>query len=221
MKIAVISIGTGAYSKYLTSLSISINKYFLKSHQVTLLTFSDRDIDGLTVFRIECLPVPLPMILKFHYINQLLLANYDLVYMIDSDCIIVSPIEDEVIPSHGQLVAVEHPWQKFNSLLYETRPESKACVTDSKGMHYFQSCFFGGYLNDFCKMTQELESHTNIDLINKIITPWYDESYLNRYLIDHPPKHLPCGYAYPAPDIWNQTFNSEIKIIHFNNNSVK
>ena len=220
MNIAIITIGTGKYQTFLSPLINSINCRMLLEHEKRIFVFSDKEMIGHDVIKINHLPRPLTALLKFNYINSLSLEQYDLVYFIDADCLVKSEVGSEIFPERGQLSIVKHPWQKINCNEYESNPKSKAYVSESNGMHYFQSCFFGGYYEDFHNMSIELEKDVAEDLKNRIITRWFDESYLNRYCISHPPKQLSCGYAYPDWDIWHQTFNVDPKIIHYNYNSL-
>lgn len=215
MKIAIITIATGKYKDFISPLLWSMEEFMLKDYNRTfgLLT----DLDEALLF-VPNLPHPLNSLLRFYYLNQIKLDEYDLVYYIDSDCEVVSEIGPEIFPDKkGQLVAVEHPWQGINSEIYERNPNSTAAVQESKGMHYFQGSFFGGYTTDFIAMSKELEKNINADLKKVFIAKWYDESHLNKYFIDHPPKQLHMGYAYPDPEIWLQSFPVEKKILHKNN----
>lgn len=222
MKIAIITISTGSYNKFLSDLYESINKFFLPKHDRHFFLFSDVQHELWNTFiKIDALPKPLNTLLKFHYFNKLSLDEFDLIYFFDSDSVVVDMINDEVIPDYpGEIIAVEHPWQGKDSTIYERNILSTACVTDNKRIHYFQSCFFGGFADDFCKMSKQLEINTNIDLKNNIIPIWREESQFNRYCINNPIKALNMAYAYPDFKIWNQTFNILPKIVHFNYSSV-
>lgn len=223
MNVAICTIATGEYCNNLDELFLSINKYFLENHKKTIFLFTDLyKYDGVIVKHIENLPWPLITLLRFKYITEAEkeIEKFDCIYYIDSDCTVVDNITEGILPSKkGQLVAVEHPWQGCNSDIYETNPLSMACVLDNKGTHYFQACFFGGYSDDFLKMSKHIYENIKQDLENNIIAKWHDESHLNKYFIENLPKSLHVGYAYPNPDIWNQTFSVEKKIIHNNKKS--
>ena len=218
MKIALLTIASGKqYRGYANQLFDSIN-LFLPDHELTPLIFSDGHVEVDIPHRfypILHLPVPLTTLLRFSYFRELDLSEFDLIFYIDADCCIVKPINDEIFPEKGQVVAVQHPWESYNSNIYEINPLSTARVIDNKGMHYFQGCFFGGWRVDFISMIDVLDRNVKIDLKNRIIAKWYDESHLNNYLIQHPPKELDPGYAYPGRDIY-QKQNIVPKIIHYN-----
>lgn len=219
MNISICSIATGDYFERFTKLRYSLEKYFLKTHNVSIYVFSNKVSNTKNTFFINHLPSPLVPLMKFHYIISKgdYFLDSDLIYCIDSDCEVVENIDDEIIPNLNGLVCVEHPWQKYNSPIYEDNPLSKAFVEDSGNNHYFQSSFFGGYTDamlTMCKFINELISQ---DLKNRYIAKWFDESYFNKYMIGiEKKKILNCGYSYPTPSMWNQTFDVIPKIIHDN-----
>lgn len=130
----------------------------------------------------------------------------------------MSEINEEVFPDKiGELVTVQHFWQCEKSDLYEKNPKSTAQVLDN-GKHYFQGCFWGGNTKDIVEMMRILDSNIKIDLKNRIIAQWYDESHMNRYLYDHPPKELSMAYAYPGRDTKKYPVNPII--IHYNYGSI-
>lgn len=222
MNVAFVTIATEKYKAFVPRLLDSINKFAFKGNITRTFVFSDGDIPDHDHIHIDALPWPLTTLLKFRNFNSLPWDKlaYDYVYFIDSDMEVCDVLDEEILPPIGQLSAVEHPWQRMNSAYYETNPMSTACVTDNKGSHYFQACFFGGHVSDVSKMSIELARNIEIDLRNNIIAKYHDESHLNRYLVDHPPKQLNAGYAYPDPVKWNREFPVTAKIYHDNQASL-
>ena len=221
MKIAIITIATGKYFKLLEPLFTSIKKFMFVNHEVTPIAFSDGKLDGYNIVYTPFLPVPLNALFKFRYINSIDLSGYDMIFLIDGDCLVVAPIEDDIFPNNNdQIVVVQHPWEKLNAASYEKNPLSTAFV-DNKETQYYQSCFLGAYRDTFLKMSKEIESNIEIDLKNRIIAKWYDESHVNRYAVHHPHKQIHSGYAYPDIYISESPswFVFEKKIIHYNKGS--
>ena len=46
-------------------------------------------------------------------------------------------------------------------------------------------------------MSDDLRNNINLDLKNNVISKWHDESHLNRYFLNYPPKVLDPSYSNP------------------------
>lgn len=224
MKIALCTISTDRYWEKYTPLRESIDKYFLKNYDVKNFVYTDRVTDNDEVFHISHLPSPLITLMKFNFLlqKQHILKNYDLLYFIDGDCKIVDYIDEEIFPTDEfPIVATKHPWQEFNSNQYDDNPMSSAYVEDSGTNHYIQACFFGGYTTNVLDMANQIHDMIKQDLKIRYIAKWFDESYLNKFLLNKPVKLLHARYAYPEVTVWNHILNDTPKIIHENSFSVK
>jgi hypothetical protein len=134
-----------------------------------------------------------------------LLKTCDVVFWCDVDLRAVDLIEnqDDVFPKDKSICCVNHcGWldDNKNEIIrypYETNPKSLAYVSDLYKVPYHQACFFGGYYDEFFKMTEILEKNIQTDLDNRIIAIYHDESHLNRYFQDMKPKTIPKTYARP------------------------
>jgi len=219
-KIAICTICTNEYFKKYAKLKLSIDNFFLKNHDVSTLVYTDQLSDDNFIFKINHLPSPLITLMKFHFLLQHKekLKKFDLIYFIDCDCEIVDVINEEIFPSEElPIVVTKHPWQRYNSNSYEDNNISTAYVLDNMNNHYLQGCFFGGYTEIFLNMCESINEMIKIDLNKRYIAKWFDESYLNKFLLDKPKKLLDCGYAYPNTLRWKEHFSVVPKIIHDNN----
>ena len=218
-KIALCTICTDKYIEKHIKLKNSVDKFFLKNHDVNFFVYTDQLNENNLTFKIAHLPSPLITFMKFHFLFQkkIVLENHDLIYFLDCDCEIIDFITEEIFPTKElPIVVTKHPWQGYNSDSYENNIKSTAYVEKSMNNHYFQACFFGGYSEYVFKMCQSISEMINTDLSNRYIAKWFDESYLNKYLLDQPKKILDCGYAYPNISRWGNNFNAIPKIIHDN-----
>jgi hypothetical protein len=226
MKIGIITMAAGrVYREYAQRLLDSLH-LFLPIHERTVIILGDDTTNhsslAIRTLYIPPLPKPLNTLLRFHYIKQCDLSEFDLIYYIDADCEVVVPIGDEIFPDkQGQLCVVKHPWADKCGYglgpddFYERNPLSQAATSDPRNGIYYQGCFFGGYRDDFLTMVELLDKNVKLDLNNRIIAKWHDESHMNKYFIDNPPKELSPSYAYPGCDSYRGIFPAYIK--HWNN----
>ena len=223
MKIAICTISTDAYWDKYPALRKSIDTHFLTKYSVHNFVYTDAISSHDEVFHISHLPSPLITLMKFNLLvqKQHILRNFDLLYFVDGDCIVVDDIDEEVFPTlETPIVVTKHPWQDYNSEQYDTNPQSTAYVSDSGNNHYLQACFFGGYANSVLEMATEVNEMIKQDLKTRYIAKWFDESYMNKFLLNKPVKLLSSGYAYPDPEKWHSRPNVKPKIVHQNNFSL-
>jgi hypothetical protein len=103
----------------------------------------------------------------------------------------------------GERVCVIHPSYtnpRFpcEQFPYDRNNKSNAFIPHGIGSRYYQNCFQGGDGKQFLEMCKTLQARIESDLRNNYIALWHDESYMNRYMVEHPPtKELPPTYAQP------------------------
>lgn len=87
---------------------------------------------------------------------------------------------------------------------YERRPESRAYVPHGQGTTYHPGAFVGGRRREFISMANYLATAIDRDMREGVRAVWYEESYLNRYIIDNPPALILdgryCGWGIEARD---------------------
>lgn len=217
MKIALHVVATGRYVEFVPPIVESAKQFFLTDHDVRVLVRTERPVPGTEHVQGGWAPWPLPTLLKYHYLSEIgdRLAEFDYVFQMDADMYFVGDVGNEILADR---VGAQHsafydkPRDQFT---YETRSDSRACVRPDEGTHYFQATFFGGRLAPFMEMVEELRRWTEEDLNNRMIPIWFDESYLNRYFIDHPPFVLSPSYCFPRKVCasWNLKFEPKIVAI--------
>jgi len=160
--------------------------------------------------------------------------DMDFLFYCDADMLFVDYVNQDILPDNdSQLIGVEHPGaclmprprNKFNKLLkrlhlwhrtveerfrgsYETNPISTAYVRPDEGEIYYAGGFVGGATGAFLEMSSCIRKNVDKDFDNNHIAIWHDESHLNRYFIDHPPKTLSPSYCYP--ESWDLPFEKRI-----------
>ncbi|MFM7987468.1 MAG: hypothetical protein ACKPKO_49965, partial [Candidatus Fonsibacter sp.] len=115
-------------------------------------------------------------LMKFNFLiqQQHIFRNFDLLYFVDGDCVIVDDIDEEIFPTQETTIVVtKHPWQSYNSEQYDNNPASTAHVNDSKDHHYVQASFFGGYTNSVLEMATDINEMIKQDLKIRYIGKWF------------------------------------------------
>ncbi len=115
------------------------------------------------------------------------------IFQLDADMRVLQPIEvaSDICRFSG-LTVTTHPgfppggdpatWP------YDRNPRSVAYVQPGDGRQYHPGAFVGGPRDDFWRLAEWIAGADNADRAMELPAPrWYDEAYLNRYLIDHPP----------------------------------
>ncbi|HKJ23773.1 MAG TPA: hypothetical protein VKB65_03060 [Myxococcota bacterium] len=168
------------------------------------------------------------------------LETEDVLYYLDADTRVVAEVGDEILPdAEHPLAAVAHPgycgrWARDGRLAraaralglgiperrwvarprrgaYETRPESTACVARHEGRVYLMGGFYGGRTAAFLAMAERIRADVDRDAARGITAVWHDESHLNRYLIDHPPRVLTPSHGFPEG--WDLPFPPRIVLL--------
>lgn len=186
----------------------------------------------LEKIHIEHEPWPNITLKRYHFFDQYKSTLYDMDYLFycDTDMRFVAEVNQKILPENDiQLIGVEHPGaclmprpktsiDKFLKRLhlqyrteekrfrgsYEANPISTAYVSPEEGEIYYAGGFNGGTSDAFLKMSFCIKKNVDKDLENNYIAVWHDESHLNRYFIDNPPKTLSPSYCYP--ESWDLPF---------------
>jgi len=198
-------IATGYYyEKFATPLIDSLKQNTFNRAKKDFLVFSDnRKLQGSDNF-IPHLPWPLNTLLRFNYMLRFIkfYENYDYIYYLDSDMLVVKNIDNELLPDASGLVGVQHPLQRREIIghrpSFEDNKNSAAFLPESTSEIYFQGCLFGGNKKSFIDLVTTLNERTNLDLKANLIAKWWDESHLNWYFNTcYKPRILSSDYCYP------------------------
>lgn len=199
--LAILAIGN--YNHYLQRLLSSAELYFLLSFYVTYYVLTDRpqELDpplklGLNR-ELRVIPVAeMPgwdrlglrrMALLATLIKEQINLEMDYVYCIDVDQEFTNPVGTEIL---GKLTATIHPLfygKPRYSYPYEKNPGSQAYVAEREGNYYYSSEFYGGLCSKVLAMVQTCSLLILQDQENGVQAQELEESYLNRYLINHRP----------------------------------
>lgn len=198
-KVALLYICTGKYYVFWEDYYRSCEKYFLKHCEVHYYVFTDaKEIyseDNNRVHKIyaESMPWPLATLLRFHTFLTIEedLKEYDYIYFMNANIQCVQEIqEDEFLPLNGEdIVVTQHPgFYKNKSRFvgsFDRNPHSTAYIPYNAKGDSVIGAMIGGTGKGFLQMSRELKHNIDIDLQNRVIAMWHDESHLNHYIMLH------------------------------------
>ena len=186
-----------------------------------------------TIFKTEPLEWPMPTLMRYHLFLQQeeKLKEYDYLFYIDADMVIVDHIGDEILPKEG-LMGAQHPMYALRAGYvppYEPNPESTAYIAmpgrivevDSKKRFeplYFAGGFQGGKTEKFLEAMKVMRKRIDEDFTKNYVARWNDESHWNRYLFENPPEVvLNPSYVYPDSliaqyyvKVWGRNYSPKI-----------
>jgi hypothetical protein len=226
-QVAVLFIGTHLYIHFFPRYYQTFKTFLLPSTPKTFFVFTDMVEESylynqpdIAVIPVQHWQFPLVNLMKFHFINTALepLRRFSHIMYIDADTYGVAPILEREFFSHDKpLFAVRH----YNFLTFagpqpfERNPQSLAAIRAGDDVStYWQSCFWGGTSAAFLQATHVLAERTQRDLEKNIMAIWWDESFLNKYFIDHKPLVHTCAPMYSWPATKPVPKGVEIKIMH-------
>ena len=193
MNIGLIVIATNKYIEFVPQLVTSVEKNFLKNHNVEIFLFTNQSFEGnVTIIPTEHQPWPWMTLGRYHLIQTL--KDYpkkDYYYYIDADMLVIDTVGDEIF---GNRVAAIHGKFKKKPGNFDRNPLSLAYVPEEITNPYFCGGFQGG--SNFLTDAEELSKRIDIDFNKGIIALWHDESHWNRYCLDNTPDVvLPHHYC--------------------------
>lgn len=187
-------------------------KFFCLSHDVTYFVFTDGEklLEAKDVIKIrqENFGWPYVTLKRFQVYEEhaKLFEKMDYLFAIDADLIFVAPVGEEML---SNLVATQHPAFVKKRGDYENKKISAAYVGPHEGKHYFSCSLYGGRKNEFLNLVKEARKCVDADLEKKFISRWHDQSYLNRYLVDHPPTRI-LNPSYCYPEDWQLEYPKKL-----------
>lgn len=203
IRIGLLGLVVGTYAQFIRRFLSSAETHFLPGQMVTyyILTDNPRSLDPpielgpdrqLKVVPIAELPgwerlAQRRMPLLADTIRDPISREVDYIFCADIDQEFVAPVGEEIL---GDLVATLHPelyGMPRNAFPYEAEEASSACVEDDEGDYYYTSELYGGLVSEMYRLARACSLLILQDQANGVTARGLEESYLNRYLIDHRP----------------------------------
>ncbi|MBW2638205.1 MAG: hypothetical protein JRC86_11950, partial [Deltaproteobacteria bacterium] len=177
MKVGLLVIATGKYTRFLDQLYRSVKQFFLTGHDLTVFVFTDQPHKaprGCVVLPWEHAAWPFPSMYRYRMFTQYrtVLEKNEYLYYCDVDMRFVSSVGDEVL---GDLVAVVHPEmydKPRDQFSYEQNGQRKvlslAYIHPCEGLKYYCNGFNGGKAPVFLDMAAQLAKNVDTDLKNNV-----------------------------------------------------
>ncbi|KAM6927419.1 globoside alpha-1,3-N-acetylgalactosaminyltransferase 1-like [Xenentodon cancila] len=220
--VALFALVVGTYARYYKRFLSSAEIYFLPDQMVTyyILTDHPSSLDPpiklepqrqLKVLQVAELPgwdrlAYRRIILLADAIRDLVDSDVQYIFCTDVDQEFVGPVREEIL---GGLVATLHPelyGMPRNEFPYEADEVSSACVEEDEGDYYYTSEFYGGSVSEMYKLARACSLLILQDQANAVTARGLEESYLNRYLIDHRPT---CVLS-PEYSWWDSSLTARV-----------
>lgn len=214
MRIGILYICTGRYSIFWRKFYKSAEHYFMQGYPCIreYYVFTDApflygEIENNHIHRIyqDNLGWPRNTLMRYHMflsIRERLERETDYLYFFNANMQFRMPVGTEFLPekhSNG-LVGCVHPvfYNKSNLKFdYDRNPVSTAFIPEGMGEIYYAGGLNGGRTQAFLKMSETIRDNIDEDDKKGVIAIWHDESHINRYFLDNPPKNLSPAYCYP------------------------
>ncbi|XP_032369821.1 globoside alpha-1,3-N-acetylgalactosaminyltransferase 1 isoform X2 [Etheostoma spectabile] len=199
----LLAVVLGTYAQFVQRFLSSAETHFLPGQMVTyyILTDNPRSLDPPIKLgpkrQLKVVPVAeLPgwdrlarrrMTLLAEAIKNPIGSEVEYIFCADIDQEFVAPVGEEIL---GDLVATLHPelyGMPRNAFPYEVEEVSSACVEEKEGDYYYTSELYGGLVSEMYRLARACSLLIMQDQANGVMARGLEESYLNRYLIDHRP----------------------------------
>lgn len=212
MKIGILYICTGKYDIFWKDFYLSCEKYFFTEEEKVYYVFTDApqiyNESSPKIVKIfqENLGWPHNTLMRFSMfqtVTERLRKETDYLFFFNANALLLDRVGSEILPTGDEqyLVVASHPLfykKPVQQFPYERNSESLACISAQEGKYYLGGGFNGGRTSEYLELIKTLSDNIETDLSKGIIAAWHDESHLNRYFIDHPPKVLTPAYLFPG-----------------------
>lgn len=222
MTIGITYIGVGDYSRLWDEFYTSCEKFFLPDYEKTYYLFTDdqRVIDS-TASNVKPIFEPntgWPRIAldRFRIISSVRddLVKKDYSFFMNGNYQFVDTVfPEDVLPDQQQALVVMS-WHVYKSkpvdqYPYERNNRSNAYIPYGEGRSYFQGGFIGGRSSAFIELIETCLLWEKEDSSHNIIPIVYDESYVNKYMLDKSPRIVGTGFG--KPEEW--TIDEPVKAV--------
>lgn len=225
--IGVLYICTAGYTIFWEDFYQSGEQYFFKdknNYKKEYFVFTDdenlkyKEKENVHLIYQEALKWPLITLMRYKIFNNSLslIKNTDFLYFFNANILFNSPVNEDILPGDKDFSFLNHPWHIEHTpqnFAYERNPKSNAYIPEGKGSYYFAGGLVGGKTKPYLNMSKWIEEQTDGDFKKNIIPIWHDESYLNRFALNHMSQVKVLDVIYGIPNTWKNFMNFNPKLI--------
>ncbi|KAJ3602470.1 hypothetical protein NHX12_030225 [Muraenolepis orangiensis] len=225
VRAGLLVLAVGEYGLHLRRFLSSAELHFLPGRAVTYYVLSDspaRSLDPPVELgpdrRLKVVPVAeMPgwdrlarrrMDLLAVTIKTEVRGEVEYIYCADVDQEFLAPVREEIL---ADLVATQHPelyGRPRHAFPYETYEGSAACVDPGDGDLYYTSELYGGLVAEVYRLARACSLLILEDQERGFLARGMEESYLNRYLIDHRPTRV----LSPEYSWWDSPLTTQVPV---------
>lgn len=224
IRTGLLTLVVGTYPRFFQRFLSSAETHFLPGRMVTyyILTDNPRSLDPsielgpereLKVVTVAELPgwdrlAYRRMSLIVDAIRHTIKTEVEYLFCADIDQEFVAPVGEEIL---GDLVVTLHPelyGMPRDAFPYEVEAVSSACVDEDEGDYYYTSEFYGGLVSEVFRLARACSLLILQDQAKGIMARGMEESYLNRYLIDH----RPTSVLSPEYSCWDSALTADVPV---------
>lgn len=206
IKIAILYIATGQYIKLWESFYINAMKYFLYDiPDKTFFIWSDSKpklYDNVIYTYTPWVKQPDTLLDRYDIFltrkNDLL--NYDYCIFFNANMLCIKELHSsELLYTSPNLFAAEHmsmPYMSYEDKYklikdgyWSNEPNSKAYIPievfkNNPELNWLMGGFNGGKVKDWIQLSETISEWVKVDRQNNIKMKWFDEAYMNKYMLD-------------------------------------
>jgi|TARA_Y100000361_G_scaffold105239_1_gene94907 hypothetical protein len=229
MKVALTFWGTQKYIEFLPNWYESLEDKFLPGIDKEYFAFTDGEI-GDAPDNLHLMPIPdygFPDTFNMTFEEMLKLEDKvdgcDWLVSVDADMNVFEEIKyDEFFDDSKKYIGVHHPCHfmgmgphdKYPGC-YDINPNSNACTKDILDMSiYWQGCLWGGRVPYIFDMMRKIDAWTKDDVDRDVQARYYEESYMNRWFLEHTDETHTLHASFAFPELFEQYCNFPKKIVH-------
>lgn len=215
--VAILYIAIGKYMQFWPKFRTSCERCFLPDMQKIYYVFTDASHipsdERCHVTRVSDEGWPGNTLHRFRFFLQQEknLASHDFCFFFNANaCLLKLMTADLLLPSEQENNLVGLTWRPICTtgeaasagFPYERDPRSTAYIPYQQGTTYYQGGFFGGTAPAMLQLIRTLDACIDQDEKQGHKAVNNDESHLNRYFLDVPPKCLSIEFG--RPEEWDQ-----------------